>query len=196
MKCVRSTGEHSSIRVRVAVGVLLVPCTVPYAAAQETDWATYRDTDAGYAIAVPPGWSIREALPATGQSGVVQEHDVLLEGELHKVTLHEGGEPFWPGWFQVRVYDDADPAARDAWLEAWTAVDVWEGGVRDTLVAGETAWALTRWTYDHMEAELAAIHAGRVYLLSFENHNGNDPDFSGHLALYERIASSFRFLEP
>lgn len=72
----------------------------------------------------------------------------------------------------------ADPATRDARLEAWAEEDVWEGEVRDTLVAGESAWRLSRWTYDHIAAEVAIIH------------------FARHLATYERIASSFRFLGP
>jgi len=195
MRCMRPDFKYETRRGSGVVGLLLIPWVATYAHAQDGN-RVYRNEEAGYSITAPAGWSADVASPRSAGQGVMREDEVLLEGELHKLTLREGGQAIWPGQFQVRVYDSADAASHDRWVAEWTAGDVWESGVRDTTVAGAPAARLARWNYDHLGTEIAVFRPGRIYLLMFDEQNGNDPDFERHQSEYRRIVASFRLLDP
>lgn len=166
--------------------------------AQPLTWASYRNGAFQYQVDYPSLWQVVEAKPRTDNKAA-WAGDVLLEGELQKVTFLERPHGIWQGEFQVRVLANPDQWDLKRWVERDELKDITGGSlieeVRDTTLDGKPAKRLGIFMFDHQGIEIIALHKGRVFILSFAGGNPNDPEIKSHQEIYRRMVSAFKFLD-
>ncbi len=163
------------------------------AAGQEAGWEVYRDSAAGFEISYPSTWNAVVARQRSSP-GVTWEPEVLVEGELRKVTFNEIEEDFWPGRYQVRVLENPTGLDLEEVYSQFDLTDLWAEGSGDTVVAGLEAKTWIRWQYDSLGREYLLALPDRVFHLLHDEHNGNDPNFDVHHDMYVEMTESFKVL--
>ena len=161
-----------------ALALIAIVIGATAAAGETPDWKTYRNDSYGYELKYAAGWQLVEAKPRVNNLAT-WAGNILLEGELQKVTLVELGSRMWLGEFQVRVLSNPNRWSLEEWAKHYDVTDV--GGdssieeVKDTNLGGKPAKEFAIFMFDHQGIEVAALHRGLVYHLSFAGDNPNDP---------------------
>jgi hypothetical protein len=179
----------------ISVLFLLAPLSAP-SAGGEGNWQTYRNEKQGYHILYPGGWEAREVKPRVGNRAG-WEGNILLGGEIQKVTFLEQTARMWNGEFRVRVVENPKGLGLDEWIEKNTPRDIEGGsliqGTSKTVLDGQPASRLSIFGFDREVINVVALRDGRVFELSYTGENPNDPDLKAHNAVYEKMLSSFAF---
>ena len=163
-------------------------------------WRTYRNDTHFYEIDVPQGWNTVEASRTEGAATRArQQHEILVEDELQKVTLFEQNYTMWQGQFQIRVLANRGSLTLEEWArnyrkESATGADLIQG-VSDMTLDRKAAKRFSIFGFDHEAIEVVTMDKGNAYVLSFAGENPNDPDVERHRRTYERMLSTFRVRE-
>lgn len=171
--------------------------TVALPVNQMTAWKTYRNKEYGYEIKYPESWEVIEAQPRVGTKAT-WAGNVLLEGELQKVTFLEKEYIDWPGEFQIRVLSNPDQLSLEEWIGKHEPQDVTGGSLiqemSDTTLDGNPAQRLSIFGFDHEGIDIVSLYNGYIYYLSFTGSNPNDAEAERHQQIYTRMLSTFRFI--
>ena len=156
----------------------------------------YKNEQFQYEFEYPTNWEVTEAKPRIGNK-VEWAGDILLEGELQKVTFTEEEKKDWPGEFQIRVMENSNNDTVETWIEnnkpkAAGGANLLRGTV-DTVLDNSEAKRLSIFGFDREITELVALKNGYIYKLIFDGENPNDPDREKHQKIYEKMVSSFKF---
>jgi hypothetical protein len=157
--------------------------------AQPSGWTTFRSPDGGFQVRYPESWQVVVARPADGRGGL--EQNVLMSGELYKVTFIQQDQSTWPGSFQITLLANPRKADLEQVLAEFDLSDLWEDDPGDAMLAGLSAKTWIRWGYDHLQREIIAVAPRGVLHVSYEVSNPNDPDMADHKRIYDRMAQSF-----
>jgi hypothetical protein len=170
---------------------------VALAVNQMTGWKTYRNKKYGYEIKYPEVWEIVEAQPRVGIKAT-WAGNVLLEGELQKVTFLEKESIDWPGEFQIRVLSNPDQLNLEEWVSKHEPQDVTGGSLiqemSDTTLDGRPAKRLSIFGFDHEGLDIVSPYNGYIYYLSFTGSNPNDAEAERHQQVYDQMLRTFRFI--
>jgi hypothetical protein len=163
--------------------------------ATQIQWTTWRDSIGQFQIGYPRRWHLIQARPRRDQRSY-RAGEILIAGEVAKVTIREPEGPLWPGEFTVRVLPNPNRLSLDEWFTDFNLSDLWEHQPSDTTLGTYRARTLVRWMYDQTQREYVLVVDDRVYHVFFAEHNSNDPDFPRHQAIYQQILQRFRPDQP
>jgi hypothetical protein len=139
-------------------------------------WTTFRSSALGFSIQHPSGWRV------TARAAQVTFE--ALRADLAVAS------------FTVNVY----PAqSLDAWVRSRRATETLPDGssrverVRDARLGTRATKQLVLFAFDRSVLEEAVVVGKRLYVISFDEDNPNDPQFKAHKAMCQQMRSSLRF---
>jgi hypothetical protein len=157
---------------RVLVMIVLLVSSVALAAT----WVKYSSRTLGFSLEYPTGWRFIER-----GSGVRFE---AIKGDL---VVAEWNISTYPA------------QSLEAWVKSRKSSETLPDGssrvekVRNARVAGLPSKQIVLFAFDRYILEEAVVVGKRLYVLSFDEDNPNDPQFKAHAAMYARMRSSLRF---
>jgi hypothetical protein len=160
---------------------------------EDGKWSVYEHELAGIRVRRPTSWATIVA-EERNEPSASWEPEILLEGELHKITFREGEGAFFPGQYQVRVVSNPDSLPLDAFLAHFDLSDLWNDTLGDTVIVGVPAKTWVRWSYDSLTREFLMMTRGGAVHILYDEHNPNDPDFAEHQRIYAEMTSTLRVL--
>lgn len=187
--------------MRKLILLLLNISVLPFVISQEKatdEMKTYVNTEYGYEVSYPANWEIIEAAPDTNNK-TDWEGDILLEGQLQKVTFLETGYSLWRGHFHIIAHANDDSLNLDEWLNENVPTDVFDESLvletHDTTLGGMPAKLQLIFGFDHTSLNFTTLHHGRIYSISFEGESPSNDREAEHREIYKQMLSSFRFIK-
>ena len=164
------------------------------------EWEIYRNELYGYEIAYPKEWEVVEAKPREGKPSV-SASEILFEeqDELHKVSFLESQETLWQGKFGITVFSNPDELDFEQWtsnlkFESAAGVNLAKD-VGNMTLGGKPAKRLSIFAFDSNDAVIVSMTGYYPIHIEFTDETPNDPNSEKHQLIYERMLSSFKFLE-
>lgn len=162
----------------------------------QVEWATYTNIEFGYEISYPTNWEVIEAAPDTNNQAD-WTGNILLDGQIQKVTFLEKDSQLWQGQFQVCVIENYDSISLHEWVTKNEPTDVFDESLvletLDTTISGIPAIFQSNFGFDHTAYDFTALHNNLIYSISFEGGSPNNDKEAEHKEIYNRMLASFRF---
>lgn len=183
-------------RVSSTPSPTITPTSIPKRSSLE--WTLYKNQQFRYQVQYPQGWKVIEAKPRVGNK-VEWSGNILLEEELQKVTFSETEVSNWQGNFQINVLGNPNNDTLEMWIDknkpkAASGVNLLRG-LSDEVLDSNPAKRLSIFGFDREIIEVVVLNNGQVYKLSFDGDNPNDLDIEKHREIYEKIITSFKFID-
>ena len=180
--------------VIVAVGIFLLQRM------STVSWRVYSSEEFGYEIAYPGDWKVTVAVPRDEWDMVWDNPaEDLLGDEIEKVTFQEEHFISWRGNFQVSVLENPEELGLEEWMDrhirASTTGSILTWEIQDTALDFSPAKRVTESTVDYEDVKLVTLMNGRIYTLSYVGKSPNDREIERHRNIFDRMVSSFRFVE-
>lgn len=156
----------------VWIALLLV-----FGTALAAGWTSYRSSALGFSIQHPTGWQVNASSSDVTFRALGKDQQLLAE-------------------FAVGV---RKPMPLAAWVKARQREETLPDGssrvesVRDVQLAGRPAKRIVLFGFDRYIREEAVLANGRLYVISYDHDNPNDPNFKTHQAIYATMRSSLKF---
>lgn len=201
-----SLAQNSDIPVMPVPSVQKKPKDTPVLTEKETatpsvkiiDWEIYKNKKYGYEVKYPKDWKVIEARPRVRYKAE-EAMNILLEGQLQKVTFLEKEHGGCGGDFQVVVISNLDKLSLEQWIRKNEPTDISGGslimGISDTTVDGKPAKKLSIFGFDHEGIEIVFLHRGIIYSIGFTGDAPCDPEAERHQQIYQQMLSTFMFIE-
>jgi len=177
--------------------IIPTPSITPSA---NSDWKTYTNRTYNYSLQYPATWTADEANPGAGD----QYGNTLFSGELQKVEfINEDGSgtPNPVTDIPTQVFVNVLPNTANQILDTW-AKKYEVGGDGLFPFTENTTWgglpakkANNIFKGDHTTDEIAVMKDNKIFIISYDGSNPNDPSFQAHSQIYQHMIDSFMFLK-
>ena len=184
----------------IAISVVFIPSVnadqhLEILPSQHGDLKAYRNKQYGYEVKYPANWRPVEARPYKPQKprGFA---DFLFGDEIQKITFMEEEYIMWPGHLQISVLPNRKKLTLQQWVNNYKdTTEEFVGGISDITVNKVPAKKVSIHSIDSQEFIIIILKKEYVYQISFEEAGGNDPELDKHKNIYNKIISSFTFIE-
>jgi len=181
--------------------IIPTPSITPSA---NSDWKTYTNRTYNYSLQYPATWTADEAKPGAAH----QYGNTLFSDELQKVEfINEDGygtpNPVtdYPTQVLLTVLPNTANQTLDTWAKSYEADGVGHNVhlfpfTENTELGGLPAKKANNiFEGDHGQDEIAVMKDNKIFIISYDGSNPNDPSFQAHSQIYQHMIDSFMFLK-
>jgi hypothetical protein len=163
------------------------------------NWKTYNSSAESYQIKYPSNWVLIEAGKTHSDSGAARYdlNEIGGEKEIQKISLAYSDSDLT--LFEIAVFANSSNLTIDEIVKKDTKPYPTEVPpnskevVRMLKVDGINAVQYSIFGFDRQISVIAFTKNRKVYRITFDESNVNDPDFEKNNKIYEQILSTFKF---